>query len=52
MLKSLPPFLMKALCIPITLFVDKFNIGDPDEQDSVLHLCLISNSFIFSIPNP
>ena len=30
--------LINALCIPITLFVDKFNIGPPDEPVSVLHL--------------
>ena len=31
-----------SLCIPITLFVFKFNIGAPDEPFSVEHLCLIS----------
>ena len=29
--------LFAALCIPITLFVNKLNIGAPDESDSVLH---------------
>ena len=30
------------LCIPITLFVSKFNIGEPDEPFSVEHIYLIS----------
>ena len=42
--------LINALCIPITLFVDKFNIGPPDEPVSVLHLWEISNSLTNPIP--
>ena len=40
------------LCIPITLLAKELNIGEPDEPISVLHLCFISYSFIFSIPHP
>ena len=32
-----------SLCIPITLFVFKINIGEPDDPFSIEHICLISN---------
>ena len=35
-----------SLYIPITLNVFKFNIGEPEEPLSVLHVCLISNLLI------
>lgn len=44
--------LINPLCIPITCSVTSLNIGAPDEQKSVLHLCSILYSFIISIPLP
>ena len=35
-------FLAACLCMPITLLLDKFNIGEPEEPCSVLHVWLIS----------
>ena len=47
-------FCINPLCIPITLLVNKFNIGPPDEPDEVLHLCLMSYLYLGSkiIPFP
>ena len=43
---------MHPLCNPIILFVNKLNIGPPEEPLSVLHKCFISYSLIVSIPVP
>ena len=45
-------FLLYALWIPITLFEFKFNIGEPDDPDKVLHLCFISSSPSFNFSKP
>jgi len=41
-----------CLCIPITLLFDKFNIGEPDEPCSVLHVCIISQLVFIPLDNP
>ena len=40
-----PSFKTEPLCIPITLLVDKFKIGPPDESGNVINLCCLPYLF-------